>query len=470
MSYFECNLPEKCPAYIHPSKAAAFEETVRRIERRMKKLDDALEITGMDGATFARLCKVLFDSFFERFESCSAEELAEWTAICYDGKWAEPRRLEWPNAEVVVDCAFVQRGEWETLRHFGLGGSDAAVAFGYSPYQTAQELYHNKVGTPPLMPDKSNSKAVFDRGHILEDDVINVFCDVTGFKRIPETRMFRSKKYPHVTANIYGILKSPDGKRLFVFEAKSTIAENYDAWADGKIPRHYLPQMRQYPAVLDDDRICGTYIGCLFTVDITVCNHYLGSSFAKEQFVSRVLDRSQDMEEEHMKQAEAWWQQYIEAQKEPPPAGIRANRNGVSQFVDINVLRKYHTGPANADKPALDLTLQAAELIPLAQQYLSLGEDRKVHQSTVDALKDRQDQISMRFMECLGDSTCAKIDMGDGSYYEIKWSPRSYTKTDVEKLKLAFPAAYEDCVETIPENSRVFSLRKKEVRKKSSKK
>lgn len=49
MSYFECNLPDVSPAYIHPTMSAAFTETLQRVKRRMAKLDDALEMTGMDG-------------------------------------------------------------------------------------------------------------------------------------------------------------------------------------------------------------------------------------------------------------------------------------------------------------------------------------------------------------------------------------------------------------------------------------
>ena len=76
MSYFECNLPDVSPAYIHPTMSAAFTETLQRVKRRMAKLDDALEMTGMDGAVFAKLAKVLFDNFYTKFEDCGAEELA----------------------------------------------------------------------------------------------------------------------------------------------------------------------------------------------------------------------------------------------------------------------------------------------------------------------------------------------------------------------------------------------------------
>ena len=214
MSYFECNLPDSCP-HICAGKRSYFEDTVKVIKARMAKLDDALAKSGMDGAAFAKTAKILFDNSFDLFERMDSVELAMWVQNSYDGKPIE-HRFEWPNAEVVVDCAFVQTKEWEALRHFGIGGSDAAAIRGESRYKTAQETYHDKVGTPELIPS-NDAQAVFERGHIMEDRVIDAFLKLTGFKRIPETRMFRSRKYPHQTANIDGIVISPDG-RIFVFE------------------------------------------------------------------------------------------------------------------------------------------------------------------------------------------------------------------------------------------------------------
>jgi len=121
MSYFECNLPDSCP-YICAGKRSYFEDTVKVIKARMAKLDDALAKSGMDGAAFAKTAKILFDNSFDLFERMDSVELAMWVQNSYDGKPIE-HRFEWPNAEVVVDCAFVQTKEWEALRHFGIGGA-----------------------------------------------------------------------------------------------------------------------------------------------------------------------------------------------------------------------------------------------------------------------------------------------------------------------------------------------------------
>lgn len=344
MSYFECNLPDSCP-HICAGKRSYFEDTVKVIKARMAKLDDALAKSGMDGAAFAKTAKILFDNSFDLFERMDSVELAMWVQNSYDGKPIE-HRFEWPNAEVVVDCAFVQTKEWEALRHFGIGGSDAAAIRGESRYKTAQETYHDKVGTPELIPS-NDAQAVFERGHIMEDRVIDAFLKLTGFKRIPETRMFRSRKYPHQTANIDGIVISPDG-RIFVFEAKTTVAENWDAWKDGKIPRSYVPQTRQYPAVLDDDRVQGTYIGCLFIVDLIVGGLYVGSAYSGEQFVARCVERDKLAEDDQLANGEEWWNTYVEPNVEPEASGIPKK--------DIEVIRTYHSGYADPSADAVDMT------------------------------------------------------------------------------------------------------------------
>lgn len=460
MSYFECNLPDVCPAYIHPSKTAEFTETLRRVKRRMVKLDDALDMTGMDGAVFAKLAKVLFDNFFVKFESCGAEELAMWVQSCDDGSPVE-HRLEWPNAVVVVDCAFLTTKEWEMIRHLGIGGSDVASILGTSIYKNAQETYHDKVWSPMLMP-ADESQAIFDRGHFLEDNVVEAFLNLTDFKRIPETRMFRSKRYPHVLADIDAIVQTPDG-RLFIFEAKTTVAENHAAWDDNKIPRSYVPQTRNYPAVLADDRIQGTYIGCIFTVDLIAGGIYVGSSFSNEQFVARILARDIQAEERQLKTTENWWNMYVERGVEPPPSSIPSDA--------IAVIRQYHSGPANSQAPVLDLTPEASQYWKVIDEYMKVAEEKSAQQRVVNALDDRQKELQEIFMKRMLKTVEARIDLPNGEeYYEIKWAPRPRTSVNMDKLKIAFPEAYQKCAETNPESSRVFSIKKKAVKKARKKK
>lgn len=459
MSYFEYNLPEICPAYIHPSKRDEFNSTLERVKARMEKLEDALEMSGMNAAAFAKTAKVLFDNFRQKFDSCGAETLSAWVQDCYDGRSAEPR-LEWPNAITVVDCAFLTTTEWELLRHLGLGGSDAAAVLEQSDYKNAQETYHDKVWTPEKMDIGKKNQGIFDRGHFMEDKVVEAFLRLTGFKRIPETRMFRSKTHPHATADIDAIIQAPDN-RLFVFEAKTTVAENFNAWSSGCIPRSYIPQTRQYPAVLNDDRICGTYIGCIFTVDIIKGGIYIGSSFDYEQFVARSVERDAIKEKEQLDEIERWWTRYIESGEEPPASHIAKD--------DIEVFRKFHSGPADKSKPVLDLTPDRDKFKPTLAAYFKRAQEKAACQAALDAVDNELRDLQLVFMEAMKDSTQARIELSDDEYIEIKWAPRERTETDLDRLAVAFPEAYRECVTRNPESSRVFTLKKKPVKQRKRK-
>lgn len=455
--YFECNLPNACPDYIHESKREWVTSTLQRIHARMEKLEDALEMSGMDAALFAKLAKVLFDNFYQRFESCIAEELTVWVQTCDDGMTTAEHRLEWPNAEVVVDCAFLTVQEWETIRHLGLGGSDVPAVLGVSQYRNAQETYHDKVWSPELIAS-DDSQPIFDRGHFLEDRVVEAFMRLTGFKRLPETRMFRSKSYPHATADIDAILQAPDG-RLFVFEAKTTVAENYTAWSNQQVPASYLPQVRHYPAVLNDDRISGTYIGCIFTVDLIAGGLYVGSSYTGEQFVARFIPRNTDAEAVQLFEAEMWWKTYVQEGKEPPPSNIPAD--------DIGVIRRFHTGYADPKQPVLDLTGEASSLLPVVEDYLRLTEEKAGKQKILNALDMQIKDMQTVFMERMGTAVEARINLGE-EYFEIKWAPYPKDIVDMERLKIAHPEVYDDVVSHNPESYRKFTLKKKKVKGKGT--
>ena len=268
-AYFGYMLPEALP-YVNPASAQMVSDTFRHIAERMEKLEDALNLSGLDGETFAEYVKVLFDTRFSRFEEMSPSQISKYALAVHDGVYVAPKRLEWPNAYVVVDTAFTTNEEWETVRRLGIGGSDSAITMNIPAYRTKYDLYHDKVMTPVKIPQDKDKNAIFDRGHAWEGKVIKAFCDMTGAEVVPESRMFRSKKNGCSLADMDAVLRFPGTNSIYVFEAKTTIAENFDAWANDKVPQHYIPQTRHYAATLDDPRIKGVYIGCLFTYDYTI--------------------------------------------------------------------------------------------------------------------------------------------------------------------------------------------------------
>lgn len=447
--YFEVNIPKTVPSWMHPELAVKYSGVVDSLYGRFDKLNEALELSGMDGNDFAAIAKVIFDQKLAKFEVMTAKKLADAVSLLDDGTKAEPR-LEWPNCEVVVDTAFTTTKEWEVIRCLSIGGSDASIIHGVSPYTTERRLYHDKIGTP--LTDNSDKANIFKRGHFLEDDAIAAFCKVTGAKRIPETRMFRSITHEHVSANVDAFLRFPDGK-IFFYESKTTIEENFMAWANDKIPAYYVTQIRQYPAVLCDPRIAGGFIGCLFTKDYTVAGAYVGSSFDERQFMSRRIERDSDAEFAALEMAETWWQEHIEVGNEPPPSGVKKK-----DIADVAAI----VGPAQTATPVLSLALD--EFDDDIQEYLVLVEERKALEKQVDGYKEREAAASLRLIEALGEGVEGKVQIDADKYYEVKYSPRCREKVDTKTLKEFFPDAAAACC-SMGEEWRVFSVKEKKEKK-----
>ncbi len=446
MAYFECNLPMTAPDYVTPSKKAELTQLLQQIHARMKKLDEALEKSGMPGEQFAAGAKLIFDCETETGEplldSYDSETLAAQVKAIASNMKYEPRE-EWDNTIVLVDTAFLRTDEWEAVRRIGIGGSDAAVALGISPYRTEQELYHDKIGTEFKIPDTDTGKQfIFDYGHKVEPLVISEFCRRTGAKVIPETRMFAKKGMPYITANIDAIVRMLDG-RIFVFEAKTTTFFNKDAWAENKVPPQYVPQCRQYMSVLDDPKIQGTYIGCIYgnTPNDFVCSYIL---------------RDFDAEDEQLEAEEVFWHNHILARREPDLSGEPEK--------DIELIRKK-SGYADKDMKPIDIEPDSKGAI---DDYLALDEERKMLEKKASNIKERQRQISIELIEQLGKATKGIFPKDEKTFFEVSYAPRSSEKVDKDLLRLAFPDAYNAAVTKIQESSRVFSIKIKNVKAKET--
>ena len=343
-----------------------------------------------------------------------------------------------PGIPVVVDCTSLTESEWHEYRTGGIGGSDAPVVTGCSPWTTELELYHTKIGTPIKYDPDEDKWFIFEFGHVVEDLVAQMFARKTGFDVFVDTRMYRHPKYSFMQANIDRVVKLPDG-RVAILECKTTTFFNKDAWFFGP-PRYYEMQCRHYMAVCNVDVV---YIACLF-----------GNTPA--DFVCHRIERDFDLEAELIEAEKDFWENNVLARVEPDYSGDGEK--------DIEVMRKYG-GRANVSIPPLNL---GPEYLKQAQQYLAVKEERKRQESVVEALKEREKNLQIPFWEALGTATkgIVPIHGEEDSYYEVSASPRSRIKTDVDRLKLVYPEAYEDCVTFNEESSRVFSLTKKRKKKK----
>lgn len=429
-NFFETNLPSQAPTYLVGQELKdKFEAAVASINARTAKLNEALDISCMEPNKFHAVAKAVFLHSAERFDEMSAIELADTCRLLDDGVEVPVKRLEWPNATVLFDTAFTSTKEWESLRHIGIGGSDSAVVMGVSPYTTQRMLFHDKVGTPKAAPIVEDNP-VFARGHMTEPKVIEAFCSLTAAKVVPESRMFASKKYPNSTANIDAIVQMPNGK-LFIFEAKTAKEDNRKAWLNDKVPRYYLTQTHQYPAVLDDDRIEGTYISCMFCVDYNIGDFFVTALYDEDRNLTRFVERDKIAEEDMLEAEQEYWENYIIPGIEPDPG---------DPAKELALLEELTGGPAPTVK-CLDMSNR---LIPDVEEWLEIGEQLSALNKQVDALKDKRDAVKVRLVEALGTEILGRVPLPDNEAYELDYKPtKEYAALDEKKLKKGFTDAYD---------------------------
>ena len=441
MAFFECNLPRatEIPSIYQPEMMHKLCETVEIVHERTNKLNGALALaqkscSNFSGESFQRVAKQVFDISNERFDTMSESELSTISVALWDGVVDEPR-VEWPNATVLYDTWFVTTKDWESLRHFGIGGSESSILQGCNHYQTPEGLWYDKLGYPDKMVDTSK-QAIFDRGHFMEDAVIDTFCRITGSKRLRETRMFASKRYPHSTANIDAIIRLVDGN-LAIFEAKSAIADKKGDWFGEKIPPNYVTQMRQYAGVLNDDRIAGVYIGMIPVRDVTVDGTYLGSAYNGEYF-HHYVERDKEAEEEVLSAEEEFWQNHIVANVKPDPS--------LDPELDAEVMKKYRETPLTGDSEKKTLASTYAEHEELLDNLRMAEDNAREAKAALEVAEKKRDILRNQVCDMMGENQIAVFADADGKpEFTVKNTIIRKDGVDMKKLKAFFPAAYAEC-------------------------
>lgn len=429
-TYFPCNIPLDPPKYVHPELAAKWRPLAKRLHDRFDKFNEAIDIVGCRGEDFSVAArKALTDKSGESFLPChaggflmdaiSAQELADVVAALRPLQVSAPERLDWPNAVPIADAAFLTTEEWEIIRTLSIGGSDAAVALGISPYRSTYELYHDKIGTPPKKKGDAGKAFIFEYGHRIEALVINEFCRRTGAYIIPETRMFRHATRPFLSANIDGIINL-EGK-LFIFECKTTTEFNKDAWSGGKIPPQYIPQLNQYMAVLNDERVHGAFIACVY-----------GNT--PDCFVSHRVERDIAAEADQIEELTYFWENHVLKNVEPDlPADAE------EAFLTYGVV------PPNGSDQHILLDEENADVI---EEYLDLQEKRKVLEKQAEELKEQEKVFATSLNLVLDGAPVGYYDLGDGTMYEVKQKTTTRKNVNMDALETKYPDVFNDVVTT----------------------
>jgi putative phage-type endonuclease len=129
--------------------------------------------------------------------------------------------------------------EWAAARRLGIGGSDAPIVVGESPYRSAYELWAEKVGLIP----RPEQTEVMAWGHRLEPLVAAAYTEATGRRVRRVRRLLRSRERPWQIASLD---RAVIGERRLV-EVKTTRSPRWEGAES--VPPDVLAQVQHYLAV-----------------------------------------------------------------------------------------------------------------------------------------------------------------------------------------------------------------------------
>lgn len=147
-----------------------------------------------------------------------------------------------------------QSPEWRQWRRDGIGGSDAPVIVGVSPYRGPLELWMEKVGESVPEPDPVTARR-FLIGHLLEGPLLDLFESDHGV-RVERGPLFERIDRPFLRASLDGAILREDGTVETVVEAKWSNAGRWedDGEQDPEVPEDVLVQVQHQIYVTGAER------------------------------------------------------------------------------------------------------------------------------------------------------------------------------------------------------------------------
>lgn len=206
------------------------------------------------------------------------------------------------------------RAEFLAERQSGLGGSDLAVALGFSTFKSPVELYMQKTGR--MVDDSESMRLRF--GQHAEEFVAQEYTRATGRRVQRFNPMLRHARFPNIIGHVDRLV-IPEGAKVAAhrgeirtdrgLEAKtvdSYVYRNSGEWGDpgtDQVPTYYLIQ-------------CVAYMG------LTGCSRWdlaaLVGSGAGELPIYHMA-RDLDLEEEIFSRGQEWWDTHVVKDVAPEP-------------------------------------------------------------------------------------------------------------------------------------------------------
>jgi putative phage-type endonuclease len=314
----------------------------------------------------------------------------------------------------LVDIDGMPEEEWLRWRRKGIGGSDASVILGDSPWRTIVDLYNDKAGISPVIVEEDNAFAK-DYGHTVEPLIAKWFGIKTGLEVYKDSNMYQHPLFPFMLADLDYRIRTPDGKEG-ILEIKSTSFRNSREWADGQIPVFYEEQGRHYMSVMNLDFI---YYCCLW-----------GNNFDSDSAMAR-LDRDLGWEEMLIQSEGAFWKQ---VQDKTPPT-----YDGADPDLALKSLRRYIGA---GDKKIPEVTLEESFASNL-DEIVRLSEEKAGYSDKAKQLEKQIDALSVPVIEKLKTAESGILELSD-IVYRVKYPTRLTATFDRKKCAQLYPDVFAE--------------------------
>lgn len=295
---------------------------------------------------------------------------------------------------------------WLKARTRGIGGSDVGAICGVSPFTSARQVYLNKTGQfqDALTPNDA-AKERMHFGHMLEPIVADEYSRRTGNRVIAVNATLVHKDHLWALANVDRLIVDGDGRPVGILECKTTSEYMNEEWESGEILMSYIYQLNWYLWILGLEK--GAF-ACLVG----------GNKF----YSYEVFRNDELLENTIIPTAKSFWFDNVLALKEPE---MQATDTEFANSIYKSVVKNS------------EITLPDDETNELARTVFEckakIKELEKIMEEAQNRIKDRLQEN----------------EIGYTKDYTIKWSPRSQTRVDTDKLKSAFPEIYAQVLKKI---------------------
>lgn len=303
---------------------------------------------------------------------------------------------------------------WLAARTKGIGGSDIGAICGVSPFSSARQIYFNKTGQfEDAMKPGAAAVERMHFGHLLEPIVADEFARRTGKKLITIEATFSHKDYPWARANVDRLIVDDKGVPYGILECKTTSEYNNEEWEQGDILLSYIYQLNWYLWILD---LKYGAFACLVGGN----KFYYYEVYRNDDLIMNTLFPA----------GKNFWYNNVLALKEPE-----------LQATDTD----YANDTYAKVKKDSEVFLDGDDANDLARTVVECKVKIKELEAT---MAEAQNRLKDRLKD---------TEIGYCRDYTVKWSPRTQTRVDQDRLKQEFPEVYAKCKKQI--NFRVMTIK-----------